>query len=247
MLVVAVLVVRVAVGRRVGCRARVWPVGCRFAPTSALDGHRGPRRPCRGRLAGAGCGARGCSRGCRATSARWRDRVADVVTPRLIRRAAGAVLGVGLVAGRRARGVGGRALTARAVVHAAPAPLPDPGFAPCPTPASLPCPTPPPRPRPPSAPLPCPTPDRAPPAPAPTTPAAGWVPDPPLVRAQPDVRVLSPAPAAECERDAPAEVVVRRGDSLWSHRGATPRARRLGRRDRAGVAGLVRGEPRGRR
>jgi len=33
---------------------------------------------------------------------------------------------------------------------------------------------------------------------------------------QPDVRVLSPAPRDIAPRDAPAEVVVRRGDSLWA-------------------------------
>jgi nucleoid-associated protein YgaU len=51
---------------------------------------------------------------------------------------------------------------------------------------------------------------------APTAPGRGWVPSPPAVRAQPDVRVLSPAPRPGTTRDAPAEVVVRRGDSLWS-------------------------------
>ena len=41
------------------------------------------------------------------------------------------------------------------------------------------------------------------------------MPSPPVVRTQPDVRVLSPAPRVGTTRDAALEVVVRRGDSLW--------------------------------
>ena len=37
----------------------------------------------------------------------------------------------------------------------------------------------------------------------------------PTVRAQPDVRVLSPSPRST-STSRPSEVVVRRGDSLWS-------------------------------
>jgi nucleoid-associated protein YgaU len=119
---------------------------------------------------------------------RGAHRVAGVVTPRLIRRAAGALLGVGLAASV----LPGASATAPTTVQVAPAPLPDPGFAPLPDPGWAPA--------------------RV----APTGPAHGWVPSPPVVRVQPDVRVLSPTPRPRVVRDAPAEVVVRRGDSLWS-------------------------------
>ena len=50
-------------------------------------------------------------------------------------------------------------------------------------------------------------------------PDPGWVPPAPTVRPQPDVRVLSPTPRAsstgQATREA-GEVVVRRGDTLWS-------------------------------
>ncbi len=46
-------------------------------------------------------------------------------------------------------------------------------------------------------------------------PDPGWTPDPPVVRPQPDVATVSAA-ARRPAPDAPAEVVVRRGDSLWS-------------------------------
>ena len=150
-------------------------------------------------------------------------RVADVVTPRLLRRAAGALLGVGLAAGV----LPGASVAAPVpTVHAAPAPLPDPGFAPLPDPGWAP------PARGPSSPdqeavartPPTREPTTPPWGPAsgdpssdePTDPARGWVPSPPSVRAHPDVRVLSPAPRPGTTRDAPAEVVVRRGDSLWS-------------------------------
>ena len=62
------------------------------------------------------------------------------------------------------------------------------------------------------------------PAPAPvpnpglsSLPDPGWVPSAPTVRPQPDVRVLSPVPRDDpSERDVAHEVVVHRGDSLWT-------------------------------
>ena len=81
----------------------------------------------------------------------------------------------------------------------------------------------------------------------PTARGPGWVPGPPVVRAHPDVRVLSPAPRPGTTRDTPAEVVVRRGDSLWSiaarHLGPDASDAEIARR----LAGLVRGQPRRRR
>lgn len=120
-------------------------------------------------------------------------RVAGVVTPRLLRRAVGALLGVGLAAGALP---GAAAAAPVAVVHASPAPLPDPGFAPLPGPGWAP--------------------PVGEPGDDPPVPVTGWVPGPPVVRGHPDVRVLSPAPRAGPARDTAAEVVVRRGDSLWS-------------------------------
>ena len=70
-------------------------------------------------------------------------------------------------------------------------PLPDPGFSALPDPGWAP-----------TSPVPRPTP-------------GGWVPTRPTVRAQPDVRVLSPSPRST-STSRPSEVVVRRGDSLWS-------------------------------
>lgn len=46
-------------------------------------------------------------------------------------------------------------------------------------------------------------------------PDPGWIPDPPLVRPQPDLAVLAPA-RAPSPTTAGGEVVVRRGDTLWS-------------------------------
>ena len=57
------------------------------------------------------------------------------------------------------------------------------------------------------------------PAPATEVPDPGWVPRAPTVRPQPDVRVLSPTPRPRSPGDATieaGEVVVRRGDTLWS-------------------------------
>ena len=187
---------------------------------------------------------------------RGADRVAEVVTPRLVRRAAGALLGVGLVAGLAPGASGAAPSAAAVVVRGASAPLPDPGFAPLPDAglpplpdagfaplpdagpaplpyagpaplldaglAPLPDPALAPLPDPGFAPLPdpglapVPIPARTPAAEGPTGRGPGWVPGPPVVRAHPDVRVLSPAPRPRATRDAPAEVVVRRGDSLWS-------------------------------
>ena len=148
-------------------------------------------------------------------------RVADLVTPRVVRRAAGALLGVGLVAGLApgasvaapvvslAR-VGGApapgvadvkqaaastatrpAVTAAAEPDIAGPPLPDPGFSALPDPGW------------------------APTSPVPRSTPGGWVPTRPTVRTQPDVRVLSPSPRSTVS-SRPSEVVVRRGDSLWS-------------------------------
>lgn len=75
------------------------------------------------------------------------------------------------------------------------APLPDPGFAPLPDPGFAP----------PSA-----------PAVSPTPTAEPFVAEPPVVRAQPDVRVVTPADRRTRGIDAGREVVVHRGDSLWS-------------------------------
>jgi LysM domain len=160
---------------------------------------------------------------------RGADRVADVVTPRLVRRAAGALLGVGLVAGL-APGASvaapSTAATASTAARATSDPLPDPGLAPLPDPGFAPLPNPglapptdpglAPLPDPGLAPVPVPDPGRAPAAEVPTARGPGWVPGPPVVRAHPDVRVLSPVPRPDTTRDTPAEVVVRRGDSLWS-------------------------------
>ncbi len=115
-------------------------------------------------------------------------RARDAVTPRLVQRALGVALGAVITAGATP----GVAAAMPAATVLAPAPPPDPSFAPLPDPAF------------------------APPATSAATPGAGWVPSAPVVRAQPDVRLLSPAPRAGTARDAPLEVVVRRGDSLWA-------------------------------
>lgn len=94
------------------------------------------------------------------------------LTPRLLRRSVGLVLGVGLAAATAPGASLAAAPATRAVV--ASSPLPDPGFAALPDP--------------------------------------GWVPVAPTVRPQPDVPLLTPAPAAA----ETGEVVVRRGDTLWS-------------------------------
>jgi nucleoid-associated protein YgaU len=133
-------------------------------------------------------------------------RLADAVTPTLVRRTAGALLGIGLVAGLAP----GAAVAAPAHTVAARSPLPDPGFAPAPR-SGVPLPDPGWMPAPGAA-------DEAGPA-APLANAAigaGWVPSRPLVRAQPDVQVLSPAPHPGADGDEPDPVVVHRGDSLWA-------------------------------
>lgn len=115
-------------------------------------------------------------------------RLADAITPTLLRRAAGALIGVGLVAGVAP----GAAVARPPTVVLAPTPLPEPGFTPPPEPGW------------------------APPRTVPADAGRGWVPSPPEVRAQPDVRVLSPSPRPGPGTQPPDEVVVRRGDSLWS-------------------------------
>ena len=140
------------------------------------------------------------------TAGRAATRLAGAVTPTLVRRAAGALLGIGLVAGLAP----GAAVAARADTVAAGSPLPDPGFAPAPR-SGVPLPGPGWLPAPGAA-------DEAGPAEPLANAAigAGWVPSRPLVRAQPDVRVLSPAPPPGTDGDEPDPVVVRRGDSLWA-------------------------------
>lgn len=108
--------------------------------------------------------------------------VADVVTPRVLRRTAAFVLGVGVVAGI-APGASvaapshlGVVVVATTEPDAVAMPLPDPGFRALPDPR--------------------------------------WVPSAPTVRPQPNVSVLSRAPAAPASE--PAAVVVQRGDTLWS-------------------------------
>ena len=127
--------------------------------------------------------------------------VADAVTPRLVRRVAGAALGLGVAAGLAAGPVAARPHTL-----VAGAPLPDPGFAP----PARPTPTP-------VGSVGTPGGPRATPGvsvDSPAVPDPGWVPTAPAVRAQPDVRVLSTAPPPP--EPTTVEVVVRRGDSLWA-------------------------------
>ena len=116
------------------------------------------------------------------------QRVGALVTPRLVRRAVGVALGAAVVAGVAP----GAAAAGPPVMVLAPLPPPDPVFVPLPDPGW------------------------APRAGAASTPGGRWVPGPPVVRSQPDVRMLSQAPRAGTGRDAPLEVVVRRGDSLWA-------------------------------
>jgi len=133
-------------------------------------------------------------------------KVADAVTPALVRRAAGALLGIGLVAGLAP----GAAVAVAPAALAVGSPLPDPGFAPAP--AST---------------VPLPDPGWMPPPRAIATTGravphadaaigAGWVPSAPVVRSHPDLRVLSPATRPGAAGDGPAPVVVQRGDSLWA-------------------------------
>jgi hypothetical protein len=145
------------------------------------------------------------------TVGRSARRVAEVVTPALVRRVAGGLLGAGVAAGLAPGAavagspptpatvtVGTGSVTGALAVWTdpRPSPLPDPGFVP-------------------HAPV-----DRAPPPRQWTAPERGWVPEPPTVRAQPDVRVLSPTPRPVLRNrpphEPPGEVVVHRGDTLWS-------------------------------
>lgn len=153
-----------------------------------------------------------------------------ILTPRLLRRSVGLVLGVGVVAGLAPGASVAAAPVSRVLVAATP--LPDPGFAPLPDPGwsapteppgtatrsevtstvptqlssrtSTSTPTPTPMRSAPSAPS-DPTPTRS-------SPGPHWVPPAPTVRPQPDVRLLGPTPASA----EPGEVVVRRGDTLWA-------------------------------
>lgn len=170
------------------------------------------------------------------------------VTPRALRRSVGLVLGVGVAAGLAPGASVAATPVPRAVM--ATSSLPDPGFAPLSHPegSSDPVPQGPtdaPAPSPPTSPSPTPEPvappstSSAPPSSAATTPThppradevttvatatpdPRWVAPAPTVRPQPDVRLLAPTPASPAVR----EVVVRRGDTLWSiaarHLGSDP-------------------------
>lgn len=140
--------------------------------------------------------------------------VATAVTPVLVRRTLALLLGAGVAAGL---GQGDAAASVGLVVPQA-TPNPGPGARPLPDPGWLLAPpapqssgTPPPHDRGLRAPL------AATASPTVTAPDPGWVPSKPTIRPQPDVRVLSPAPRSRPDDDdTTAEVVVRRGDSLWS-------------------------------
>ena len=130
--------------------------------------------------------------------------VSHAVTPVAVRRFSALVLGLGVVAGLAPA----PSLASPAVRTVAAAPLPDPGFAPPPAFVDR-------SGREPDADRSSP-PQRSGPGPVPS--AAGpdprWLPTAPTVRPQPDVRVLGRPPgSAERER---TEVVVQRGDSLWT-------------------------------
>lgn len=126
--------------------------------------------------------------------------LAAAVTPRLLARTTAALLGLGVVAGLAP----GASVAAPTSVVAVVSPLPDPGFGG----------------------LDVATPDpgfggldatSSPPAGDPQqAPSPGWVPEPPAVRPQPDVRVLSPAPRPADPVGLSRDVVVHRGDTLWS-------------------------------
>ena len=124
---------------------------------------------------------------------RWAARAAALVTPRQVRRLSAALLGLGMTAGL---GSGASAATSPPVGLTAPSPAPGTGSS-VPNPAD----------------------PALPPLPDPgfrSLPDPGWVPSTPTVRTQPDVRVLTPAPRGEPEPDEAHQVVVHRGDSLWS-------------------------------
>ena len=158
---------------------------------------------------------------------RGADRVAEVVTPRLVRRAAGALLGVGLVAGLAPGASVAAPSAAATVVRGASGPLPDPGFAPLPEPRAW---------------RRCPTPGFAPAArpgfarahPAgtrqePTDRGPGWVPGPPSSGA-PRRPGAQPGTAPGRDRRCPAGRASRR--LAVDDRGPPPRARRV-RRERS--------------
>lgn len=139
------------------------------------------------------------------TVGRCAESAAAVITPRAVRRVAAALLGLGMTAGlspaaasvaATAPGPGASvAASPQTPVHAASA-VPGPGRS-SPTHAE----------------------PELPALPDPgfgSIPDAGWVPSAPTVRPQPDVRVLSPAPRAPAPEQEEHEVVVHRGDSLWS-------------------------------
>ncbi len=152
-------------------------------------------------------------------------RLARRVTPGLVRRGVALALGAGLA------GLG------TAQLAAADGP-PDPGFGPARVPdPGWPTATAPPRGDPPTAPRPRPAPPSSPPttraatspgvavpvppsAHPPAVPTPGWVPAAPTVRRQPSTDLLARPPRAVAPED---EVVVHRGDTLWSIA-----ARRLG-------------------
>ena len=221
-----------ALVRRHRCRARRGG-RCAAAARRGPGLGRGHGRAGRHDLAGARGPARARARSCPASWAGPPPGSPTPSTPALVRRAAGALLGIGLVAGLAP----GAAVAAPAATVAVGSPLPDPGFAPAarsgvplPDPGWMP---------PPGA-----THEAGPAAPhANAAIGAGWVPSRPVVRAQPDLRVLSPAtrPGADRRRADPGRRAP--GRLAVGHRGPAPRARRLRRRDRARLAGLVRGQP----
>ena len=128
------------------------------------------------------------------TVGRCAARVAAVVTPRVVRRVATALLGLGMTTGL-GPGAAVAATPAASLAAPPPAPAPSPGAA---TPVD----------------------PGLPPLPDPgfgSAPNPGWVPTAPTVRSQPDVRVLTPSPRdASPAPEEELEVVVHRGDSLWS-------------------------------
>jgi len=140
------------------------------------------------------------------TLGRSAARAAEVVTPRLVRRAAGALLGIGVVAGLApGASVAAPTVSVAADVATVRPPLPDPGLTPLPDPGWAPG----------TGTAPATAPERRPAPVSSPAPAPGWVPTRPAVRTHPDVRVLSPSPRSG-RAAPPTEVVVRRGDSLWS-------------------------------
>ncbi len=141
--------------------------------------------------------------------------ITTAVTPVLVRRTLALLLGAGVAAGL---GQGGASAARVGLVVPQATPNPGPGARPLPDPGWL---LAPPAPHPSGTPSPHHQGLRAPlAATAPATitaPDPGWVPTAPTIRPQPDLRVLSPAPRSRPDDDdTTAEVVVRRGDSLWS-------------------------------